>query len=85
VVEQTRRPAGDAPGAGQDADAATDALVALLDHLQEEPEVMARLDALGTPEKALLRDIADLLTVYLRGVLRAQAARPRPRNSTSPD
>jgi transcriptional regulator with XRE-family HTH domain len=85
VVEQTRRPAGDAPGAGQDADAATGALVALLDHLQEELEVMARLDALGTLKKALLRDIADLLTVYLRGVLRAQAARPRPRNGTSPD
>ena len=85
VVEQTRRPAGDAPGAGQYADVATDALVALLDHLQEEPEVMARLDALGTPEKALLRDIADLLAVYLRGVLRAQAPRPRLRNGTSPD
>ena len=85
VVEQTRRPAGDAAGADQYADVATDALVALLDHLQEEPEVMARLDALGTPEKALLRDIADLLAVYLRGVLRAQAARPRLRNGTSPD
>ncbi len=85
VVERARRPAGDAADTGQYADVATDALVALLDHLQEEPEVMARLDALGTPEKALLRDIADLLTVYLRGVLRAQAARSRPRNGTSPD
>jgi len=85
VVEQARRPVGDAADAGQYPDVATDALVALLDHLQEEPEVMARLDALGTPEKALLRDIADLLAVYLRGVLRAQAARPRLRNGTSPD